>query len=81
LILAASTSGFDGHIYNVADDTPITVAELLSLNGLPEQVPPNGGWPSFSPCDMVLDTTRIKAELNFYSKYPSIYVAKDMGAL
>ncbi|MFW2489693.1 NAD-dependent epimerase/dehydratase family protein [Clostridium chromiireducens] len=81
LILAASTSGFDGHIYNVADDIPITVAELLRLNGLPEQVPPNGGWPSFGPCDMVLDTTRIKAELNFRSKYPSFHSAMDNGAL
>lgn len=81
LMLAASTPGFDGHIYNVADDTLITVGELLRVNGLPEQVPPNSGWPSFSPFDMVLDTSRIKNELKFHPKYPSFYTAKDSEAL
>lgn len=81
LMLAANTPGLDGHIYNVADDTPITVGELLRLNGLPEQVPPNEGWPSFSSGDMVIDTARIKNELKFSPKYPSFYTAMDNKAL
>ncbi|HBF37915.1 MAG TPA: NAD(P)-dependent oxidoreductase [Firmicutes bacterium] len=81
LMLAANAPGLAGRIYNVADDTPIAVNELLKLNGLPEQVPPDGGWPDFNQYDMVLDTTRIKKELNFRPKYPSIYTAKEMGAL
>jgi dihydroflavonol-4-reductase len=81
LMVAATTLEVNGRIYNVADDTPIAVGELLRLNGLPEQVPPNGGWPSFSPCDMILDTAYIKNELKFCPKYPSFYTAMDKGAL
>ncbi len=81
LLLAASTSGIGGRIYNVADDNPITVGEFYKLQGEPEQVPPNGGWPSFNQWDMILDTARIKNELNFNPKYPSLYTARDMGAL
>lgn len=79
LMLAATTPGIDGHIYNVADDTPISISELLRLNGLPEQATPNGGGPN--SCEMVMDPTRIKNELNFQPIYPSFHVAMDKGAL
>ncbi|OCA98676.1 NAD-dependent epimerase/dehydratase family protein [Clostridium beijerinckii] len=81
LLLGASTPGIGGRIYNVADDNPITVGEFYKLQGEPEQVPPNGGWPSFNQWDMILDTARIKSELNFNTKYPSLYIARDKGAL
>ncbi len=81
LMLAAITQNVDSRVYNVADDTPITIGELLKLNGSSEQVPPNEGWPSFSPCDMILDTACIKNELNFHSQYPSFYTAMDKRAL
>lgn len=81
LLLAASTPSIGGCIYNVADDNPITVGEFYKLQGEPEQVPPNGGWPSFNQWDMILDTARIKSKLNFNTKYPSLYIARDMGAL
>lgn len=81
LMLAAITQDVDSGVYNVADDTPIAIGELLRLNGFPEQVPPSGGWPSFSPCDMVIDTARIINELNFHPQYPSFYTAMDKRAL
>lgn len=81
LLLAASAPGIGGGIYNVADDNPITVGELFQLQGEAEQVIPDDGWPSFNQWDMVVDTGKIKNELNFQLKYPSIYVARDMGAL
>ncbi|WP_297421483.1 NAD(P)-dependent oxidoreductase [Clostridium sp.] len=81
LLLAVNTPGIGGRIYNVADDNPITVGELFQLQGEPEQAIPDGGWPSFNQWDMVADTRKIKTELNFQPKYPSIYVARDMGAL
>lgn len=81
LMLAATTQDVNSRVYNVADDTPISIGELLRLNSFPEQVPPSGGWPSFSPCDMILDTTRIIHDLNFHSQYPSFYTAIDKKAL
>lgn len=81
LLLAATTPGIGGRTYNVADDYPVRVAELFQISGQPEQVTPEGGWPAFNQWDMIQDTTRIKTELNFRPKYPSIYVARDMNAL
>lgn len=81
LLLAASAPGIGGGIYNVADDNPITVGELFQLQGEAEQVIPDDGWPSFNQWDMVVDTGKIKNELNFQLKYPSIYGARDKGAL
>lgn len=81
LLLAASTPNVGGHIYNVADDTPITIGELTKLSGGPGQVPAKDGWLLPNLWDMTMDTERIKKELNFHPKYPSIYAAKDGGAL
>ena len=81
LLLAASILGISGHIYNVADDNPVSVGELFQLSGEPAPVPPEGRWPGFNQWDMIVDTTRIKSELNFQPKYPSIYVARDRDAL
>lgn len=81
LLLAASTHGIDGRIYNVADDAPITVAELLQAHG--EQVPSSTEEipQDFNPWDMMVDTTRIRRELNYRPVYPSFYTARDAGAL
>lgn len=81
LLLAAVTPGIDGRTYNVADDYPVRVAELFQISGEPEQVAPEGGWPAFNQWDMIQDTTRIKNELHFQPKYPSIYTARERGAL
>jgi nucleoside-diphosphate-sugar epimerase len=81
LLLAASTPGVGGRIYNVADDNPITIGELFKLYGEPEQVPPKVGWLMSNLWEMTSDNERIKKELNFHPKFPSIYTARDMGAL
>lgn len=79
LLLAASTPGIDGRIYNVGDDAPITAAELRQLHG-GESVPEAQQQP-FDPWDMIVDTTRIREELNFRPIYPSFYTARDAGAI
>ena len=81
LVLAATTPGVGGRIYNVADDKPITISELYKLHGGPEQVPTKDGWLMSNLWDLTVDTERIKNELNFHPKYPSFYTARDMGSL
>src|SRR5471030_2583989 len=81
LLLAASTPGIGGRIYNVADDKPITIGEFTKLNGGSAQVPTKDGWLLPNLWDMAMDTERIKKDLNFQPKYPSFCTAKDMGAL
>lgn len=81
LLLAASTPDIGGRIYNVADDNPISIGELYKLYEAPEQTPTEDGWLMNNLWELTSDPARIKKELNFHPKYPSIYAAKDMGAL
>ena len=80
-MLASTTPGIGGRIYNVADDQYVPLSEIIKLYGVPEQVSSNVEWPEYDKWDMVADTSNIKKELNFQPKYPSINTASDMGAL
>jgi nucleoside-diphosphate-sugar epimerase len=77
---AIATSGIDGQIYNVADDAPMSLAELLRLNGLPESASDANAFLK-DPWEMIVDTLRIRDELGFRPIYPSYYAARDAGAL
>jgi nucleoside-diphosphate-sugar epimerase len=79
LMLAASTPGIDGRIYNVGDDAPISVSELLQLYH--SEISSEALQQEFDPWDMVVDTTRIRDELHYRPIYPSFYSARDAGAI
>ncbi|AWP27733.1 NAD-dependent epimerase/dehydratase [Paenibacillus vortex V453] len=79
LMLAAIIPGFDGRIYNVGDDAPISIAELFQLHN--SEIPSEALQKDYDPWDMVVDTTRIRDELNYRPIYPSFYSARDAGAL
>ncbi|WP_238918603.1 hypothetical protein [Clostridium sp. YIM B02555] len=68
-------------LYNVADDNPIAIGELYKLYEAPEQTPTEDGWLMSNLWELTADPARIKEEPNFKQKYPSIYAARDMGAL
>lgn len=79
LMLAASIPGIDGRIYNVADDAPISVAEMLQLHQA--EPSPEALQQPYDPWDMIVDTSRIRDELHYRPIYPSFYTARDAGAL
>lgn len=79
LMLAAFTSGIDGRIYNIADDAPISVAEILELHNA--DLSPEAMQQEYDPWDMIVDTTRIRDELHYRPIYPSFYTARDAGVL
>ncbi|OZB91628.1 NAD(P)-dependent oxidoreductase [Paenibacillus sp. XY044] len=79
LMLAVSTPGIDGRIYNVGDDAPISVSELLQLHH--SEISSEALQQDFDPWDMVVDTTRIRDELHYRPIYPSFYSARDAGAI
>jgi len=81
LLLAANTPGIGGRIYNVADDNPIAIGELYKLYEGQNQTPTENGWLMSNLWELTADPAHIKEELNFHPKYPSIYAARDMGAL
>jgi len=70
--------GIDGRIYHAADEAPVTAVELHALNGVPFPDRPAGDpdlWHG------IADTTRIRSELGFRPWYPSVWSARDAGAL
>ncbi|WP_329329098.1 NAD(P)-dependent oxidoreductase [Streptomyces luteogriseus] len=72
--------GIAGRIYNIADDAPVTTVELYQLNGV--EVP--GGLHDLTDPDPwfgIMSNQRIRRELGFRPIYPSVWTARDAGAL
>jgi nucleoside-diphosphate-sugar epimerase len=67
-------------VYNIADDTPISTVDVYALNGVPvppelyEKVDPD-------PWRAVMSTSRIRRDLGYRPFFPSVWTARDMGAL
>ncbi len=80
LLRAVVTPGIDGQIYNVADDAPMSLAELRRLNGLSEDAS-DTDTAFKNPWELIVDTLRIRDELGFRPIYPSYYAARDAGTL
>ncbi|MQA86768.1 MAG: NAD-dependent epimerase/dehydratase family protein [Streptosporangiales bacterium] len=80
LIRALRAEGVDGRTYNAADDAPVTAVELFDLNDEPV---PEGATtrPLDDPWEGIVDTGRVRAELGFRPIYPTVYTAKEAGAL
>jgi nucleoside-diphosphate-sugar epimerase len=80
LIRALRAEGVDGATFNAADDAPVSALEVLRLNS--EPIPAGfADRPLEDPWEGIVDTTRIRRELGFRPFYPSLYTAKDAGAL
>ncbi|MFF0017029.1 NAD-dependent epimerase/dehydratase family protein [Streptomyces sp. NPDC005374] len=72
--------GISGRVYNIADDAPVTAVELHQLNGveipaaLYTRTDPD-------PWAVITSTERIRRELGYRAVYPSVYAAREAGAL
>jgi nucleoside-diphosphate-sugar epimerase len=78
VVRALHAPGIDGRVYHAADEAPVTAVELHALNGVPFPDRPAGDpdlWHG------IVDTTRIRRELGFRPWYPSVWSARDAGAL
>jgi nucleoside-diphosphate-sugar epimerase len=75
---ALHAPGIDGRVYNAADESPVTAVELHALNGVPFPDRPAGDADLWHG---MVDTTRIRQELGFRPWYPSVWSARDAGAL
>lgn len=72
--------GAEGRVYNIADDAPVSAVELHQLNGV--ELPAGmAGRPLDDPWEGVVSTARIRDELGFSPRYPSVWTAWDAGAL
>jgi nucleoside-diphosphate-sugar epimerase len=68
-----------GPVYNIADDAPITLLEMMRLARVPEPSAERFALP-FDPWEELMDTRRAREELGFRPLYPSCYSAVDAGA-
>lgn len=80
LLTVATVPGIDGRIYNVADDAPLSVAELRRMFGQPELPTPDAP-PLDDPWEGIVSALRLRDELGVRPIYPSLYTARDAGAL
>lgn len=66
--------------YNIADDAPLTAVEAHRINGvpLPEGM---GDRTDPDPWYGIVSNLRIRDELGFRPLYPSVWTARDAGAL
>ncbi|MFE7272882.1 NAD-dependent epimerase/dehydratase family protein [Streptomyces sp. NPDC057623] len=72
--------GIAGRVYNIADDAPVTAVELHQLNGV--EVPDElYDRTDPDPWGAITSTERIRRELGYRPVYPSVYAARDAGAL
>jgi nucleoside-diphosphate-sugar epimerase len=78
VIRALHTPGIDGRTYNAADESPVTAVELHALNGVAFPDRPAGEADLWHG---IVDTTRIRRELGFRPYHPSVWSARDAGAL
>lgn len=72
--------GVAGRVYNITDDAPVTAAELLFLNGVPL---PDGmaERPLADPWESIASALRIRDDLGFRPIHPTVWSARDAGAL
>jgi nucleoside-diphosphate-sugar epimerase len=80
LLRALRAAGVDGATWNLADDAPVTAVELHRLNHEPAPDPAAQAADD-DPWEGIVDTTRARVELGFRPIYPSVYTARDAGAL
>jgi nucleoside-diphosphate-sugar epimerase len=72
--------GVAGRIYNISDDAPVTALELHELNGV--EVPAElHDRTDPDPWLGITSTERIRRQLGFRPLYPSVWSARDAGAL
>jgi nucleoside-diphosphate-sugar epimerase len=80
IMLATDTLGVDGQIYNVADDEPVTVGEIMQMYREPiaedaSRRELNAAW------HQIVDTRKIHEELGFHPIYPAFRNAVIADAL
>ncbi|PWI44800.1 NAD(P)-dependent oxidoreductase [Streptomyces sp. ICBB 8177] len=72
--------GIAGRAYNIADEAPCTLVELHQLNRVPA---PDGlgAQPDDSPWTGIVSVERARRELGFRPVYPTVWTAREAGAL
>jgi dihydroflavonol-4-reductase len=78
VLRALRTEGIGGRTYNIADEAPVSTLDLFALNGRPA---PALDAPLEDPWEGLVSIDRARTELGFRPIYPTVFSARDAGAL
>jgi nucleoside-diphosphate-sugar epimerase len=81
LTLLLHTDGLDGEIFNVADDAPISLYELVDSFGLAADTFEPAEGPLAKPFEGIMDISKLRSKTGFRPLVPSYYVARDLDIL
>lgn len=81
LFLLLRTSGLNGEIFNLADDAPVSLYELVDSFGLVADTFESPEEPLVNPFEGVMDISKLRNRTGFRPLVPSYYVARDLDIL
>ena len=81
LTLLLHTDGLNGEIFNVADDSPVTLYELADSIGMAAETFDPAEGALINPFDGIMDISKLKKNTGFRPLIPSFYLARDLDIL
>jgi nucleoside-diphosphate-sugar epimerase len=81
LTILLHTDGLNGEIFNVADDAPISLYELVDSFGLAADTFDPVEEPLAKPFEGIMDISKLRNRTCFRPLVPSYYVARDLDVL
>jgi len=81
LFLLLQAKNLSGEIFNIADDAPISLYELVESVGKASDVFEAAEGALADPFEGIMDISKLRARTGFRPLAPSYYVARDMGLL
>ena len=81
LLILLRTDGLNGEIFNLADDAPVSLYELVDSFGLVADTFESTEAPLANPFEGVMDISKLRNKTGFRPLVPSYYVARDLDIL
>jgi nucleoside-diphosphate-sugar epimerase len=81
LTILLHADGLNGEIFNLADDAPISLYELVDSFGLAADTFDSPEGPLAKPFEGIMDISKLRNKTSFRPLVPSYYVARDLDIL
>ena len=75
------TEGLNGEIFNVADDAPVSLYELVDSFGLATDTFDSAEGPLDNPFEGIMDVSKLRSKTSFRPLVPGYYTARDLDIL
>ncbi len=81
LLILLRTDGLNGEIFNLADDAPISLYELVDSFGMIADTFDSTDTALVNPFEGIMDISKLRNKTEFRPLVPSYYVARDLNIL